>query len=260
MTFKRIYGNGVDSIIGDIHHRAGSGVSAGDVRQMTGHCNEEDGAFPVSYVPVRSGIFNIYLFGPIFDASQFIPAIEVLNAASENDQVVIHLSTPGGNLDATDTLLAAMRECDARIIVKATGGVHSAGSIILLHADEFTLSENFNCLIHNGSLGTGGTFSEWREANKHRERYMESVMRSTYKGFLTDDEIEELLEGKDFWLDADEFIRRYEARNELMRSQIAETQSQIADVIAMLQGGVQEDPVKAKRKRRSKKKSEKTTE
>lgn len=231
----------------------------GDIRPRAGSSSEEDFVFPVTYTPVRAGVFNIYLFGPIYDAMQFIPAIEVLNAANEGDTVIINLSTPGGSLDATDTLLAAMRECEARIVVKATGGVHSAGSIILLNADEFTLSENFNCLIHNGSLGSGGAFNVWKAESKHKERYMEKVMRQTYAGFLTEAEIEELLDGKDFWLDAAEFVRRYELRNDLMRANIAETQGQIADVIAMLQnvGKAEEEPVKEpakpKRKPRTKK-------
>lgn len=184
-------------------------------------CND----FQVSYTPVRSGIFNIYLFGVIEDANQFVAAIEVLQAAGENDVVVIHLSTDGGSLDATDTFITAMRDCEARIIVRATGGVHSAGSIILLNADEFILSENFNCLIHNGSTGSGGKYSDWKLQTRHTERYMERVMRKTYEGFLSDEEIEDLLAGKDMWLDAKEFGERWEKRNELLKGRIAQGQN-----------------------------------
>lgn len=187
--------------------------------KRAGYYSSEPVPFDVTYTPIRSGTFNIYLFGVIEDAKQFVGAIEVLQAANENDTVFIHLSTDGGSLDATDTLLQAMRECEGRIVVKATGGVHSAGTVILLEADEFTLSENFNCMVHNGGCGSSGKFSDFKSQSAHTVAYMERVMRRTYKGFLTEDEITALLEGKDYWFFAEEFGERFEARNALLQAE-----------------------------------------
>lgn len=106
--------------------------------------------FPVTYVPLNAGTFNVYVWGLIEDSTQFIHAVECLQQATENDTVCIHLSTDGGSLDATDTFLTYMKQCAGRVVVKASGGVHSAGTVILLAADEFELSENFNALVHNG--------------------------------------------------------------------------------------------------------------
>jgi len=73
---------------------------------------EEDapGEFAVTYQPRQSGLYNIYLFGAIVDPRQFIGAIEVMARASEDDMVIVHLQTPGGSIDATDTFISAMRE------------------------------------------------------------------------------------------------------------------------------------------------------
>lgn len=198
-----------------------------DVRQAqrpktdkrAGYYTMEPEPFDVTYTPIRSGTFNIYLVDVIETPKQFLSAIEVLQAATERDTVVIHLQTPGGSLDATDMFIQGMRECEGKIIVKASGGVHSAGTVILLEADEFTLSENFNCLIHNGSCGSGGKFSDFKSQAKFTQAYMERVMHSTYKGFLTEDEILALLEGKDYWFFAEEFAERFEARNVLIQAE-----------------------------------------
>jgi ATP-dependent protease ClpP protease subunit len=187
--------------------------------------------FPVTYTPMQAGIFNIYLFGVIEDAMQFISAIEVLQQATENDIVYIHLSTDGGSLDATDTFLSAMRDCQARVVVKASGGVHSAGTVILLNADEFFLSDNFNALIHNGSCGSGGKFSDFVAHSKHNMKYMETVMYNTYAGFLTDEEIAQMLDGKDFWLNGDEFAERFNARNEIIAKQMEEAEAAFAELV-----------------------------
>lgn len=205
--------------------------------------------FQVTYTPVRSGIFNIWLFGGIYCATQFIYAIEALQAASENDVVYINLSTDGGSLDATDTFLMAMQECEAKIVIKASGGVHSAGTVILMHADEFILSENFNALVHNGSVGPGGKFSDWVSASKHTKEYMETVMRNTYAGFLTETEIDNLLAGHDYWFGPEEFVQRFESRVAYMEEQHEELQA--AYVALMEQAAkIQETPKKTPRKRK----------
>jgi ATP-dependent protease ClpP protease subunit len=203
--------------------------------------------FQVSYTPIRSGIFNIYLFGIIEDASQFVSAIEVLNTASENDAVYIHLSTPGGSIEAADTFIDAMRNCEGRVVVKASGGCHSAGTIILINSDEFILSENFHALLHNGSTGSGGKFSDWKAEVRHTEKYMESILRKTYEGFLTAEEIEQLIEGRDFWLDAQQFCERYENRNEMIRGKMAEVQADFMQAIGL--GQPEEKAAKPKRKK-----------
>lgn len=165
--------------------------------------------------------FRIRLFGPIFDTSQFVDALEVLQAANEGDIVEVHLSTPGGNMDATDTFLQAMHECEGRVIIRATGGCHSCGSIILMNATEFTLSENFNMLIHNGSTGAGDDLNKFAARAKFNVAYMNRVLRTTYEGFLTPAEIEAMIEGKDFWIEGPEFMERWECRQEHFRAKLS---------------------------------------
>ena len=176
--------------------------------------------FPISYTPVRAGEYHVYLFGPIESSEQFIGALEVFQAATENDVVHVHLSTPGGSMDATDTFLAGMHMCDGRVIIHATGGVHSCGSIILLNASEFTLSENFNSLVHNGSTGISGDLNKFVTASKHSVEHMNRVLRNTYEGFLTPEELEAMIEGKDFWMFGEEFMARWEKRQEYFKEKM----------------------------------------
>lgn len=194
------------------------------VNKRAGYPFTEFDEFAITYSPLKAGIYNIYLYGTIQSAQQFVGAVEVMGAANENDTVIIHLSTNGGSLDATDTLLQAMRECEGHIVCKASGGVHSAGTIILLAADEFTLSENANFLIHNGSTGVGGKFSDYKLEAAHVTKYMEGVMRTTYAGFLAESEIEDLLRGVDIWLDSAQFVERYNKRNEYFKNKMLEAQ------------------------------------
>lgn len=178
-----------------------------------------DNDFQVSFTPASSGKYSIFLYGEIEDARQFQDAIEALNDASEDDLVVVHLTTNGGSTDATDTFISAMRRCKARVIVEASGGVHSAGTIILMNAPEFRLSENFNALLHNGSMGAYGKTSDVKLQMAFQSEYMDRLAWSTYQGFLTDDEIEELVAGRDFWFGPDEWIDRWKRRQEFLKNE-----------------------------------------
>lgn len=180
--------------------------------------DEAPGEFAVTYQPRQSGLYNIYLFGAIVDPAQFIGAIEVMNRAGEDDIVIVHLQTPGGSIDATDTFISAMRDCEADVIVFASGGCHSAGTIILMNAPAFKLSRNFNALIHNGSTGAGGKFSDFKAMAKAQESMMEDVLRQTYEGFLTPKELDELIAGKDYWLNGKQFSERFNQRQEFLKA------------------------------------------
>jgi hypothetical protein len=103
--------------------------------------------------------------------------------------------------------------------------VHSAGTLILLEADEFVLSERFNSLFHNGSVGVGGKTSDWLAQSRFTAGYMERVMRESYADFLTDEEIDALISGRDFWFDADTFVERWTKREEIRAERFAQEQA-----------------------------------
>lgn len=171
-------------------------------------------AFPVSFMPSKTGTYFIDVIGEISCASQFSDAVTVLNMVDEDSDVVVNLQTNGGSLAATDSLIHALRKTKASVHFVATGTVHSAGSLLLLEAESFELSEGFHSLIHCGSLGNGGAFNQYKAQAAFDIEYMERTMRSAYKYFLTEDEIEKVLGGGDLWIDSDGWMMRSEARNE----------------------------------------------
>jgi ATP-dependent protease ClpP protease subunit len=158
--------------------------------------------------------WSIFLYGPIVSAEQMTEAVMAFSSANKGDTVVVHLSTGGGCVDATDTFIDAMKDCAGRVVVKASGGVHSAGTLILLNAPEFSLSAGFNSLFHNGSVGSGGKLSDWRRSTAFTSSFMEKLFAETYAGFFTEEELERLIDGKDFWMDAEEFLRRHKQQQE----------------------------------------------
>lgn len=168
-------------------------------------------------------IYNIFVYGAIEDTTQFIPAVEALQYATEGDLVVVHLSTPGGDVNATDTFLNALGSCDGSIVFKASGAVCSAGTMILVWAADngcpIEYSEGFYAMVHTGSFGYGGKLSDFKSAVRFLLSKDEAETWGLYKGFLTDDEIEHMLYGREFWFDSHEFRVRLARRAALFDEQ-----------------------------------------
>lgn len=181
-------------------------------KQRSSQGYDEQKEFNVGYVPHKSGTYKIEIDSIIENVGQFSTAIQVLEQAKEDDEVVIYLQTPGGSVDAGEAFIHAMRKCNAPIHIVATGGVHSMGSQILLESDSFELSAGFNSLIHCGQDGAYGNVNEYRSKSKFDEDFRTRQFKQTYEGFLTEQEMEDVLAGKDIWLDANGWCERAQAR------------------------------------------------
>lgn len=191
--------------------------------KAAGEDDEGFSSYPVSYIPNKSGTFVINIRDPLVHSGQFDDAIQVLGMADEDCDVLINISTPGGSLQALDTFLHALRKTRCNVHMVGTGMVASAGTVLLLQADSFELSEDFIGMIHNGSLGAGGNFNEYIEMARFYGPWMENFMRKSYKHFLTEKEINELLAGRDFYMGAEEWCRRAEIRFAAIRAEYEES-------------------------------------
>lgn len=166
----------------------------------------------------RAMIYEADLHGYIVSPSQFSQIITVLNMMDEDDIFILNIQSGGGDIDSTDSLVHAFRKCRGTIHCVCSGNCSSAATFILLEADSFELSEGFHAVCHSGSVGSGGTYSEYRQQTAFYNRFMESTLRKAYQGMFSEDELDAMLDGRDFILDAQEWSERYEKRNEYFQA------------------------------------------
>ena len=76
-------------------------------------------------------------------------------------------------------------------------------------------------MIHSYSGGAFGKAHEIYSSIDFDKEWFKNLCEDIYSGFLTDDEIKEVLDGKDFWFNADEtykrlieYKKRFEKENE----------------------------------------------
>ena len=174
--------------------------------------------FNVGFIPHRSGTYKIEVDDIIENVSQFSTAIQVLEQAKEEDEVIIYLQTNGGSVGAGEAFIHAMRKCEAPIHIIATGCVASMGTCILLEADSFELSNGFHALVHGGSNGAYGSVNEYHAKSVFDASFGVMQFKETYEGMFSEKELDDILQGKDYWLSGPEWCERAEKRSAYFRA------------------------------------------
>ncbi len=110
------------------------------------------------------------------------------------------------------------------------GQAASAASIFSLHCDYVEVTDSAHMLCHYVSYGTGGKGADVLAHVNHTTKISNKLMQDTYKDFLTPAEINELIEGREIYLDSEEIKARLKRK---------------ADVAA----GVTEKPKRSRKKK-----------
>lgn len=160
------------------------------------------------YVTDYGTISDFYLSEGIGPASNYIDWFQRLRAARESDVIRFHINCPGGDLFTTIQFMQVLSECKATIVMSIEGACMSAATLLFLMGDDFIISEHSVFLFHNYSGGVVGKGAEMYHGMVHERKWTERLLRDSYTNFLTDDEMAQLIEDKDVWMDAPTVVSR----------------------------------------------------
>jgi len=155
---------------------------------------------------------KVSLDEPFNEPKYYRNIIEAMDGLTENDQVEFKINSPGGRLDGLLGLLEAVRNTDADVVAHITGECHSAASIFALSCPSVSVSPYASMLIHSVRYGVGGKDADIISNVMHTSEFCRDLFLNTYRFFLTDKEIDECLQGKEFWLKSADIERRLETR------------------------------------------------
>ncbi len=178
----------------------------------------EDNGFAVvpriSVVARQVCEYNIRLARPISSPDEFYEEFQVLKQATEDDIVQMDIVSGGGSLDTCVLITRAMRKCAAPIIAYIGPTCASAAGAIALNADGWEIDEMSSLMIHTGSFGVGGKTRDVVTHALHQQKMIERFVYLTYAGFLSEAEIESVLDGKEFYFEGDELAERLQSLSE----------------------------------------------
>jgi ATP-dependent protease ClpP protease subunit len=162
------------------------------------------------YVPIISSKNHteVFLTDQIDEPSQYNELCFKLKTASPAEVFTLHLNTPGGIIDSATMIIDAIKTSKAKVIANINGTVASAGTIITLACDEVIVADHTSFMIHNYSSGISGKGHEMKARQEFIDAQLNASFKIFYQGFLAEDEMEDVIDGKDMWMGKDEVVAR----------------------------------------------------
>ncbi len=136
----------------------------------------------------------------------------MIEQAEDKDTIVLKINSPGGNLAAVDYLLQALAFTEAHVHAEVTGECMSAATLLMDYTDSFNISDNTQLLIHNQVFGEGGKHKDVIDAVLFQDKMNKALLDRYYKHMFSDDEMEQLYSGRQFYMDNTEYLERFQNR------------------------------------------------
>ena len=201
-------------------------------RKVLGKANKTTGnsdfdilpMFPMSDMSNRllrkemsSTLYEYYLVDDIGEPSDYIEICDVLRSASPNDEVLIRINSGGGSLATANMVVNAIRESQAHVHGFIESTCASAATLIYLACHSYSLSEDADMMVHTSSSMYGGKEHEQHSYVTFSRKKIHKMVRERYAGFLTETEIENVLNGQDYYFDSEEIAERLETYTEFQK-------------------------------------------
>lgn len=157
-------------------------------------------------VPVRQ--VSYYICGELKEPQYYTELFYTLRTASETDLIYLHLNSPGGDFNTGLQIINNIAASSARVVTILEARAYSMAALIFLSGDELFVHDNCQLMFHTYSGIFAGKGNEQQAEIAAVGRWFEKVMRRICTPFLSDDEVNRILKGADYWIDSDEISRR----------------------------------------------------
>lgn len=194
----------------------------------------QNGYFPTKAL---ANVHEFYLTGQIESAETYVEWFDAIRHATEHDVVKIYINSIGGDLFTAIQFMRVLSDTAASVICSVEGACMSAATMIFMCADSFEVTPHSIFMFHNYSGGTIGKGGEMIDQLQHERKWSERLMNEIYKDFLTEDEIQSMLNNKDLWMDGEEVVKRMQLR-------IATIQASMEEELKPRKAPVKKAPVK----------------
>lgn len=157
-------------------------------------------------------IFHCYITGPIQDVDNFVPLIDALFTATENDTFYIFLDSPGGMIASGGIISSMVHHTPAVVYTIARGLCASAAALIHSSAKNgySRVSEHAVLMYHMSSHYDTGFSTRIADRAANQVRYVNECLlnKAVQEGHITQEEFDKIQYGEEFFVHASDFKRR----------------------------------------------------
>lgn len=161
-----------------------------------------------------------------FDSSDtYDEIVALLSTATEADEIVWNVSSYGGFVNSLQMILGWKAMCPAHQTHVLHSNADSCASVFFLSdADQYIVGDGATMFLHEIQAGVSGTTSNMIRHMEHLKETNESFIKKSYRGFVSEEEMNQILTGVELFLTADS-IRERLAEREQKRQEEAQDQA-----------------------------------
>jgi len=148
--------------------------------------------------------------GEISDSQYYQNALDIIREAEEKDVIRISINSEGGSLDTAIEFIHALSTTKANTVADVVGRAYSAASIITMCCDDMIIYPFSSMMIHTASYGIEDTEVNISKYVGFFNKHISNIIRTVYKDFLSNEEIESVISGDSIYLCSQEITKRFE--------------------------------------------------
>lgn len=171
--------------------------------------DKEDQRQPYAvYEASISKLYNIYFSEEFIEPYHYNDLFNLLRNISPTDFVNMYVNSEGGDLHTGAQLIKSMRESPATITTYLDGTAHSLAPIIILAGDDISVSDHSLMMFHDYSVGHFGKGNEIVRQTQAYNKFYRELLETYAHPFLSIEEIDDIVSGKDLYLDSEQIKER----------------------------------------------------
>jgi ATP-dependent protease ClpP protease subunit len=138
------------------------------------------------------------------DFEPYLPLIEALDSAGENDHIVININSPGGDCDVGAMIIKSMQACVGTVHCVVSWPSFSMGAIIAVAGDSLVIERDAFLMFHTFSYGTHGKSDDVLQYTKYIDKHLNDFVKRIVTPFITVKELNNMVNGKDIYIAYDD--------------------------------------------------------
>lgn len=154
--------------------------------------------------------YHFYIDDDIGPNNEIRTLIRTLKTAGPSDLINIYINTGGGRLDTCLQIIHSIQNTQALVICHADGFLYSGGSLVFFAGHQLVVNPHTHFMMHDASTFHAGKFNEIDKAFKSYNTLLYRLYHDVYEPYLTAEEVDTVLSGKDLYLDGDQVTGRIE--------------------------------------------------
>ena len=217
-------------------------MKRGSIPEIFGDGPDFDKDNLMSYDKQVRNIYHLWLIDEIGEAKNFLKWFDILQSATEEDLVIIHINCWGGDVMTAVQIITQIKTCQAQVVCQIESACCSAATMIALACDGLICYMHGYMMIHTSSGFTFGKQSDIKKEEEFYNKWLETFFNETYKHFLTKREIDSILDGHDMWLVADDVVARFKKRVDIINRENARAKKEHLKQIKSFMSNIQNNP------------------